>query len=339
MVVEKILIRDQRGNTSVVGATVKGVTGRVVAITLNPSMGNTGDAVVDATLEEHEAVSMGNIGDNGAANKGVIVPDVATTLNPPYLAQSGSLNMVNAPIHEFLSSYAIKLSPMYLTKANLRKLEVNVPNYADYNVWLPLASVHEMIREIPIFLNNWSPSMSLLKEDLSRIPVYVKFHDVPLGMSSYARILIEINACNNSSDNVVMDLPNLKETGYTKETIRVEYEWESPRCSTCLIFGHSLEECPKYLKRVVNRMDKGKGGSSGDDDEGFIEVKKKKSGGKCMLVVYDGKSLENDYSSNQGSEDEVESVDNEMASYMASKPSRVGYGTKIIRTIKGNICG
>ncbi|GKE66710.1 hypothetical protein Tco_1520871 [Tanacetum coccineum] len=118
---------------------------------------------------------------------------------------------------------------------------------------------------------------------------------------------------------------------------------------TCLIFGHSLDDCPKAPKRVVNRMDKGKGGSSGDD-EGFIEVKKKKSGGnngsnknikpgKCVLVVYDGQSLENDYSSNQGSEDEVESVDNEMASYMASKPSRVGYGTKIVGTIKGNICG
>ncbi|GKE70206.1 hypothetical protein Tco_1528278, partial [Tanacetum coccineum] len=161
-------------NTGVVGAIVKGVTGRVVAITLNPSMGNTGDAVVDATVEEHEAVSMGNMGDNGAADKGVIGLDVVTNLNPPYPAQSSSLNMlnkgpisyfnvvsstspsqngsatknegkqVNAPVHEFLSSYAMKLSPMYLTKANLRKLEVNVPNYVDYNVWLPLASVHEV---------------------------------------------------------------------------------------------------------------------------------------------------------------------------------------------------
>nr|GEX20262.1 hypothetical protein [Tanacetum cinerariifolium] len=80
--------------------------------------------------------------------------------------------------------------------------------------------------------------------------------------SSYARILIEINACNNFSDNMVMVVPNIKGTGYTKETIRVEYEWKPPRCSTCLIFGHSLDDCPKALKRVMNRMDKGKGVSS-----------------------------------------------------------------------------
>ncbi|GKB91441.1 hypothetical protein Tco_0963713 [Tanacetum coccineum] len=35
----------------------------------------------------------------------------------------------------------------------------------------------------------------------------------------------------------------------------------------------------ELLKQVVNRMDKGKGGSSRGDDEGFIEVKKKKSSG------------------------------------------------------------
>nr|GEV80802.1 hypothetical protein [Tanacetum cinerariifolium] len=77
-----------------------------------------------------------------------------------------------------------------------------------------------------------------------------------------------------------MIVPNLEGTGYTKEIIRVEYEWEPPRCSTCLKFGHSVDDYLKALKRVVNRVDKGKGGSSGADDEGFIEVKKKKSGGK-----------------------------------------------------------
>nr|GEU94441.1 hypothetical protein [Tanacetum cinerariifolium] len=52
---------------------------------------------------------------------------------------------------------------------------------------------------------------------------------------------------------------------------------EPPRCSTCLIFGHSVDDCPKALKRVVNRVDKDKGVSSEADDDGFIEVKKKKS--------------------------------------------------------------
>ncbi|GJT93963.1 hypothetical protein Tco_1082808 [Tanacetum coccineum] len=144
-------------------------------------------------------------------------------------------------------------------------------------------------------------------------------------------------------------------------------------------------------------MDKGKGGSFGADGVGFVEVKKKKSGGEnqkttpsvgkknvsasgngtfsvsksfealnvensvseevetgnkastssvqeegqsstslvekinmfekqllernCMLVNDDGKPLKKvDYSGNEDSEDEIEYVDNEMASYLASKP-------------------
>ncbi|GKA76312.1 ribonuclease H-like domain-containing protein [Tanacetum coccineum] len=80
-----------------------------------------------------------------------------------------------------------------------------------------------MIREVDIFLNKWSPSVSLLKEDLSRVPVWVKFHDVPL-------------------------------VAYTSD-------------------GLSLIARKIAPKRVVNKMDKGMGGSSGADDEGFIEVK------------------------------------------------------------------
>nr|GFC77210.1 hypothetical protein [Tanacetum cinerariifolium] len=37
-----------------------------------------------------------------------------------------------------------KLSPTYLGKANLRKLDANVPNDVDFEIWLTLASVHEV---------------------------------------------------------------------------------------------------------------------------------------------------------------------------------------------------
>ncbi|GKC52557.1 zinc knuckle CX2CX4HX4C containing protein, partial [Tanacetum coccineum] len=137
--------------------------------------------------------------------------------------------------------------------------DVNVPNGVDYDVWLPLASVNEfasiegvesvllngpwMIHEIPIFLNKWSPSVSLFKLELSHVFVWVKFHDVSLvtytsdGLSliaakigtlmmldsyinsmcleswwrsNYARILIEINDCKDFSDHLVMAVPNLE---------------------------------------------------------------------------------------------------------------------------------
>ncbi|GJV48386.1 hypothetical protein Tco_1438598 [Tanacetum coccineum] len=37
-----------------------------------------------------------------------------------------------------------------------------------------------MIRGIPIFLNKWLPSVSLTKEDTSKVLVWIKMHDVPL---------------------------------------------------------------------------------------------------------------------------------------------------------------
>ncbi|GJU88191.1 hypothetical protein Tco_1300614 [Tanacetum coccineum] len=52
--------------------------------------------------------------------------------------------VVNAVMKETPSSYVNKLIPTSSTKANLWKLEANVPNGTDYDVWLPLASVHEV---------------------------------------------------------------------------------------------------------------------------------------------------------------------------------------------------
>ena len=37
-----------------------------------------------------------------------------------------------------------------------------------------------MIQVTPIFLNKWSPFVSLTKEDLSKVPVWVKMYDVVL---------------------------------------------------------------------------------------------------------------------------------------------------------------
>nr|GEV24904.1 hypothetical protein [Tanacetum cinerariifolium] len=50
----------------------------------------------------------------------------------------------NEPINEFPSSCVTKFSPTSLTKANLQKLDAYVPNDVNYDIWLPLASVHEL---------------------------------------------------------------------------------------------------------------------------------------------------------------------------------------------------
>nr|GEV05205.1 hypothetical protein [Tanacetum cinerariifolium] len=58
---------------------------------------------------------------------------------------------------------------------------------------------------------------------------------------------------------------------------------------------------------------------------------------ECVLVDDDGKPLKNVDNLDDHSEDEIESVDNEMTSYLASKPSGVGYGLGIrLRLIWGD---
>ncbi|GKA99599.1 putative reverse transcriptase domain-containing protein [Tanacetum coccineum] len=137
---------------------------------------------------------------HNGSNRGSILYFNIDSVVPTSLIKSGSEKVGKEHLmNEAPSSYANKLSPTSLTKANLQKLEANVSNDADYDVWLPLASVHE--------------------------------------------------------GGVAMQ-------------------------DTCLIFGHSLDDCPKAApKRMVNAIAEGKGQTSGADYEGFIEVKKRKPGG------------------------------------------------------------
>ncbi|GJX09366.1 zinc knuckle CX2CX4HX4C containing protein, partial [Tanacetum coccineum] len=135
-----------------------------------------------------------------------------------------------------------------------------------------------LIRKSPIILKKWSMDTRLLKEELTRIPIWVKLHDVPIqvfeedgisliatfigkpvmldsytssmcndswGRSSFARCLIEVNSEADLVDVVTIGVPSLTGDDFTKETIRVEYEWRPPRCDVCKIFGHLHDHCPK----------------------------------------------------------------------------------------------
>ncbi|GJY14694.1 hypothetical protein Tco_0385116, partial [Tanacetum coccineum] len=330
---------------------------------------------------------------NGNTGNGEATRQVHEVTNDGIPNEAGfNYGMKEAP-----TSYANKLSPTI--KANFRKLDANVPNDADFDIWLPLASVSEVNNRMKNLLygyviskklaflvvewfvrNNWKmyglEKVTLVKgffifkfsstEGVDSLWVKLDSHEIgtPMmldsymnyvcleswGRSNYARFFIEIDACNGFIDNLFMVVPNLDGPGYTKETIHVEY--------------------------------KDKGRSSGANDDGFIQVKKKKSGGnnrgtknfklvsvkpktiychkvnqlsveaspktapsadkksftplvekinmfkhqllkgKCMLLDDEGKPLEKiDYTGEHDSEDEVKPVDNEMESFLASKPS------------------
>ncbi|PWA52145.1 ATPase, F1/V1/A1 complex, alpha/beta subunit, Zinc knuckle CX2CX4HX4C [Artemisia annua] len=80
-----------------------------------------------------------------------------------------------------------------------------------------------MIRNVPIILKEWTLDTSLLKEDLTRVLL-------------------------------------LNGSGYSKETIRIEYEWKPPRCDSCKMFGHSLNQCPKNIVEPTSVVDKSNDG-------------------------------------------------------------------------------
>nr|GEU74486.1 retrovirus-related Pol polyprotein from transposon TNT 1-94 [Tanacetum cinerariifolium] len=219
-----------------------------VSSTMKSSMENLGDMVG----KESDAIvttAKPNIGIVGLTdpvhssnpnelNMGLIpfinaVNVVPTSFNKNGSEQVGDVLVMN----EIPSSYDNKLNTTSLTMANLQKLDANVPNDADYDVWLPLALVHEV-------------------NDRIKNSLY--------GYYIGKRLEFPVVEC----DNMVMVVPNLKGTGYTKETIRVKYEWEPLHCSSFLISSHSLNDFPKAPKPVMTIMDKGNDRSSRANDEG-----------------------------------------------------------------------
>ncbi|GKA72450.1 hypothetical protein Tco_0778666 [Tanacetum coccineum] len=198
------------------------------------------------------------------------------------------------PINECPSIYSIKLSSTSSIMATLRKLDANVPNDADYDIWLPKASVHEgidlmlrdgswMIIEVPIFLNKQSPSK---KSGGNGGTINFK----PVSVKPETQYILKVNLTNTKV------FPKTASTVGKKNGSPLDNSSEKTNMPNATTSGNGI--FPLLLEE------------------------------KCVLVDEDGKPLEKvDYSGDHGSEDDFAHVDNEMASFLA-KTSGVGYGTK-----------
>nr|GEV05953.1 hypothetical protein [Tanacetum cinerariifolium] len=115
-------------------------------------------------------------------------------------------------------------------------------------------------------------------EDVSTILIWVKIHGVPVmafskdglsviatklgtplmldsytsvmcmqswGRSSYARVMIELRSDVELKDNIVVAMPKITREAHYKCNVHVEFERKPPRCSSCKVFRHIHEECPK----------------------------------------------------------------------------------------------
>jgi len=96
---------------------------------------------------------------------------------------------------------------------------------------------------MPLVLKRWQPNMQFLKDDLARVPVWVRLYNVPLEYwtikrLSYARVCVEIDASKTLVKEYDLHCPN-----GLFITISVEYEWIPSKCSNCNVFGHTTALC------------------------------------------------------------------------------------------------
>ena len=114
----------------------------------------------------------------------------------------------------------------------------------------------------PIILRIWKPSMEMLNVQITSLPIWVMFFNIPLeywtvtslgyiasavgiplhldtltdnhSILSFARICIEVDVNCTFPKSALLDLGNGKYS-----TIRIEYPWVPQNFSHCKIFGHS----------------------------------------------------------------------------------------------------
>ncbi|GJV67317.1 trichome birefringence-like protein 3 [Tanacetum coccineum] len=158
----------------------------------------------------------------------------------------------------------------------------------------------------PLILTKWSPNMSLSKDKVTKVPVWVKIHKVPVvaysedglsliatqigkpimldtftsamcaepwGRIGFARALIEVTAEKELKQEVTMAVPIVEGDGHTMERMNIEYEWKPSRCRDCKIFGHADDQCPKRVKEPVME-------TPTIQNDGFTMVQNQKKKGK-----------------------------------------------------------
>ena len=125
----------------------------------------------------------------------------------------------------------------------------------------------------PIILRFWKPGMEMLNVQITSLPIWVKFFNIPLeywtvtslgyiasvvgipmhldtltenhSRLSFARICIEVDVNYTFPKSALLDLGNGKYS-----TIRIEYPWVPQNCAHCKTFDHSQVKCKGVKEKV-----------------------------------------------------------------------------------------
>nr|GEV69561.1 hypothetical protein [Tanacetum cinerariifolium] len=231
------------------------------------------------------------------------------TKSTSYIGAAGASAMAQPQVN-------FKLSPL-VADLIFNSVNISIPQKVVKKVGLEaiLESGPWIVPNTLIILKKLSMSTSLLKEELTRIPICVKLHDVPLqvfkedGRSSFARCLIEVNSEADLVDSVTIGILSLSGDDFTKETIRVEYEWRPPMCDVCKIFGHVHDHCPKKVV-TPNALKKGATNLSNPSTSSYVLKIAETSSKQDNFTTSNSFFALND---DEEDEEEVENVYDELA--------------------------
>ncbi|GKE42878.1 hypothetical protein Tco_1470162, partial [Tanacetum coccineum] len=196
------------------------------------------------------------------------------------------------------------------------------------------------IQNHPLILKKWHSDENLLKEGdgLGAIatklctPLMLDSYTSDMcmqswGRSSYARVMIELRADVKLKHNIIVSMPKINREGHYLCNVRVEYEWKPPRYQWETInlvnneatsSGSSFMNIDNNSNRTTPIIDK------------IRKFEELLTSGKATLVDEAGYPLKKvEFSDDYDSEDEVASVNNDMARSMASES--VGVGTQSLR--------
>ena len=151
----------------------------------------------------------------------------------------------------------------------------------------------------PIILQKWHAGLTLSREAITTIPVWVHIYNIPLeywnptGLShiasaigkplhvarvtancrriSFARICIELNAKHELLREIVIEFEDPISGDMEQILLPVEYQWTPVRCAKCSRFGHDCSNLPKA--HVTAKVDKA---SNQEAKEGDWQEKSKK---------------------------------------------------------------
>lgn len=162
------------------------------------------------------------------------------------------------------------------------------------------------IGDIPMIVQQWCPKTTNLKPDLTSIPIWVDFKDVPdhlfteSGLKFFGNIVGTYQKLHPNTQrcirldvarvlvvvNLEEPLPTIISLNTEEETlIQVSYPWLPPRCNNCNSWGHKETECAQMKMGSVVPQSQTKSSSSASSKEALQTVEKEVSEADSVAQV------------------------------------------------------